>query len=137
MQLQILEAQNDESYIQCEPIEEFRIFDVIVDKEEKDIFKILIAYGQDLEKLQPVVNMYMEWINNCENELTVYFQKLLGEQLPIHWMKDIEVYTASIVFNSLDDYGATISFSAECVAGDHIIELDFEKDDIIDNRLVG
>ena len=37
MQLQISEEQNDESYIRCEPIEEFRIFDIVVDKEETDM----------------------------------------------------------------------------------------------------
>lgn len=52
-------------------------------------------------------------------------------------MKSIEVYTASIVFNGIDDYGATISFGAECVAGDHIIELYFEKEEISGNGLVG
>ena len=137
MQLQLLEEQNDERYMRYHPIEEFRIFDVMIDKEETDVFEILIAYGQELEKLLPIVKMYMEWLNNCNNELTIYFQELLGEELPIHWMKDIEVYTASIVFNSLDDYGATISFGAECVAGDHIIEIDFEMDEIINNRLIG
>lgn len=137
MQLQILKEQNDERYIRCEPIDEFRIFNITVDKEEADMFEILIAKGQDLQKLWPVVNMYMEWLNNCEKELTVYFQEQLGEKLPIHWMKDIEVYTVSIVFNSQDDYGATISLGAECIVGDHIIELDFEKDEIKDNRLVG
>ena len=38
--------------------------------------------------------------------------------------------------NNLDDYGATITF-AESVFSDHIIELDFEKEEIIDNRLNG
>ena len=94
MQLQILEEQDDERYIKCEPIEEFRIFDVVVDKEEIYMFEIFIAKGQDLEKLQPV-------------------------------------------FNSIDDYGATISFGAEDIFGDHIIELNFEKDEIEDNGLVG
>ncbi len=137
MQLKILEEQNDESYIRCEPIEEFRIFDVVVDKEETDMFEILIAKGQDLEKLQSVVDRYMDWLNNCEKELTVYLQEQLGEELPIHWTKDIEVYAASIVFNSIDDYGATISFGEEEVVGDHIVELYFDKDKIVDNGLVG
>ena len=42
-----------------------------------------------------------------------------------------------VLFNSIEDYGATISFGAECVAGDHIVELYFEKEEIIDNILVG
>lgn len=137
MQLQMLEAQDDDRYIKYEPIEEFRIFNVVADKEETDMFEILIAKGQDVEKLQSVVDMYMDWLNNCEIELTNYLQEQLSEELPIQWMKSIEVYTASIVFNGIDDYGATISFGAECVAGDHIVELYFEKEEIIDNILVG
>lgn len=137
MQLQMLEEQDDDRYIKYEPIEEFRIFNVVADKEETDMFEILIAKGQDVEKLQPVVDMYMDWLNNCEKELTNYLQEQLAEELPIHWMKGIEVYTASIVFNGIDDYGATISFGAECVAGDHIVELYIEKEEIIDNTLVG
>lgn len=137
MQLQMLEEQDDDRYIKYEPIEEFRIFNVVADKEETDMFEILIAKGQDVEKLQSVVDMYMDWLNNCEIELTNYLQDQLAEELPIQWMKSIEVYTASIVFNGIDDYGATISFGAECVAGDHIVELYFEKEEIIDNILVG
>lgn len=101
------------------------------------MFEIFIAKGQDLEKLQPVVNVYMDWINNCEKELTAYLQEQLEEELPIHWMQDIEVYTASVVFNCTDDYGATISFGVEDIFGDNIVELNFEKDEIIDNGLVG
>lgn len=137
MQLQMLEEQDDDRYIKYEPIEEFRIFNVVADKEETDMFEILIAKGQDVEKLQSVVDMYMDWRNNCEIELTNYLQEQLAEELPIQWMKSIEVYTASIVFNGIDDYGATISFGAECVAGDHIVELYFEKEEIMDNTLVG
>lgn len=137
MQLQMLKEQKDEHYIKYEPIEEFRIFNVVVDKEETDMFEILIAKEQDLEKMQSGIVRYMGWINNCERELTNYLQEQLGEELPIYWIKDIEVYAASIVFNSIEDYGATISFGAECVAGDHIIELYFEKEEISGNGLVG
>lgn len=137
MHLRMLEEQNNERYIRYHPIEEFQILGVVVDKEETEMNEILIAKGQNLEKLQSLVNMYMDWLNSCENEVTEYLQEELGEELPSHWMKDIEVYSADVVFNSIDDYGATISFCAECVAGDHIIELHFEKEDIIDNVLVG
>ena len=60
--------QDDDRYIKYEPIEEFRIFNVVADREETDMFEILIAKGQDVEKLQPVVEMYMDWLNNCEIE---------------------------------------------------------------------
>lgn len=42
-----------------------------------------------------------------------------------------------VLFNSIEDYGATISFGTECVAGDHIIELYLEKEEISGNGLVG
>lgn len=137
MQFEILEEQNDDRYLRCYPVGEFRIFRVAVGKEETEVYEILIAIGQDLQKLQPIINMYLEWFNNCEKELMVYIQEQLGETLSIHWAEDVEVYSASIVFNSVDDYGATISFSAEGVLGGHIVELDFEKCEIVDNRLLG
>lgn len=137
MQLQMLEVQDDENYIRYVPCDKFRIFGVMVEREEIDVFEIIIAKNQDLKKLQPVVDMYMDWLNNCEKVLTVYLQEQLGEELPTHWMKNIEVYTASVVFNSINDYGATISFGAEEIFGDHIVELNFEKDEIENNGLVG
>ena len=137
MQLTILEEPNEERYLRCHLVEEFRIFNIVIDKEEAKMYEILIAIGQDLQKLQPVVNMYLEWLNNCEEELTVYIEKQLGEPLSVHWMEEIEVYAVSIVFNDVDDYGATISFGMEDVFGDHIVELDFEKCEIIGNRLIG
>ncbi|MBQ3546805.1 MAG: hypothetical protein IJA34_17745 [Lachnospiraceae bacterium] len=137
MQLKILEVQDNERYIRCAPSDEFRIFDVFVDKEEMDMFEIFIAKEQDLKKIKPVFDMYMDWLNSCEKELTEYLQEQLGEELPIHWMKDIEVYSVSIVFNSIDDYGATISFGVEGIFGEHIVEINFEKNEIEDNGLVG
>ena len=88
-------------------------------------------------KLQPVVSDYLEWLNNCDDKLTEYIQEQLGELLPDNWTEDIEVYTASIVFNSVDDYGATISLGADSVFVDHIVELDFDKREIEGNRLNG
>lgn len=137
MKLEIVEEQSDERYLCYRPVEEFRIFHTEVDKEDVELYHISIAVGQDLQELQPVVSDYLEWLNNCEKELTEYIQEQLGESLPTNWTEDIEVYTASIVFNSEEDYGATISFGAECVFGDHIVELDFDKREIVANGLNG
>lgn len=44
MQLQMLEESDDERYIKYEPVEEVRIFDVVVNKEETDMFEIVELY---------------------------------------------------------------------------------------------
>lgn len=137
MQLKMIKNQEDNCYIKYKPIGEFPIFSVVTGTEETDIFEVLIAKGQDLEMLQPAINMYMNQLNNCENKLVNYLQNQLGEELPAYWKNDIEVYAASIIFNSIEDYGATISFSAAYVAGGHIIEIYFEKEDIVDSVLIG
>lgn len=137
MRLENINEQNDERYLCYRPVEAFRIFNTNVDKEDVELYHISIAVGQVLQELQPVVGDYLEWLNNCEKELTEYIQEQLGEQLPTNWTEEIEVYTASIVFNSVEDYGATISFGAESVFGEHIVELDFDKRVIEANGLNG
>lgn len=137
MKLENIKEQNDERYLCYCPVEEFRIFRTEVDKEDVELYHISIAVGQDLQELQSIVSDYLKWLNNCEKELTEYIQEQSGEPLPTNWTEDIEVYTASIVFNSVEDYGATISFGVECVFGDHIVELDFEKREIVANGLNG
>ena len=54
MQLTILEEPNEERYLRCHLVEEFRIFNIVIDKEEAKMYEILITIGQDLQKLQPV-----------------------------------------------------------------------------------
>lgn len=137
MELENIEDQNDERYLCYRPVEEFRIFRTEVDKEDVEMYRISIAVGQDLQEVQPLVSNYLEWLNNCEKELTEYIQAQLGESLPANWIEDIEVYTASIVFNSVEDYGATISFGAESAFGGHIVELEFDKREIVANGLIG
>ena len=137
MKLKNIEEQNNERYMCYHPLEEFRIFRIEVDKEDVEMYQISIAVGQDLQEVQPFVSNYLEWLNNCEKELTEYIQAQLGESLPTSCIEDIEVYTASIVFNSVEDYGAIISFGAESVFGGHIVELEFDKREIVANGLIG
>lgn len=137
MQLENMEEQNDERYLCYRPVEAFRIFHAEVDKEDVEMHGIFIAVGLDLQEMQSVVSEYLEWLDNCEKELTDYIQIQLGEPLPCNWLADIEICGTSIVFNSADDYGATISFGAESVFGGHIVELEFDKREIVANGLIG
>ncbi len=45
-------------------------------------------------------------------------------------------YHASITFNRADDYGATIS-CGDPIISDHILEIDFEREEVADMRLNG
>lgn len=46
------------------------------------------------------------------------------------------MYLFNVTFNNEEDYEATISFG-ECIYEDHIVEIDFEKEEIVDNRFKG
>lgn len=67
---------------------------------------------------------------------TSYFSSKLGERLPEDWFENIEVYSASLTFITLEDFGATISFG-ESVFSDHIIEFYFDKFEITNDVLNG
>ena len=60
----------------------------------------------------------------------------LKEDVDDSWFNELEVYSADITFNSLEDYGATIS-CGDNILVDHILEFDFEKDQIVDIRMNG
>ena len=134
MKLKMLQEQIDDRYIAYQPIDTFMIFQKELDKDETEMYEILIESKQDIEKLEPVVSKYINWLNNCESEIRTHIVELIGESLPDSWMDDMEIYSASIVFNSAEDYGATISFSACEALGDCVVEVDFDKEKIAEVR---
>lgn len=83
-----------------------------------------------------LIQKYLEWLGDCCDVVRAYLEETTGEELPDDWEEYIEIYSASITFISEEDYGATVSFG-ESIFKDHIIELEFEKEEIINNCLNG
>lgn len=134
MKLKMLQEQIDGRYIAYQPVDTFMIFQKELDKDETEMYEILIEAKQNVEEMEPMVLNYINWLNDCESELRTRISELIGESLPDDWMSDVEIYSASIVFNSVEDYGATISFSAYETLGDCVVEVDFDKEKIEEVR---
>ena len=79
---------------------------------------------------------YLKWLGSCIDVVKRYIEELSGELLTEEWKDSIEINSVDVTFNNEEDYGATISFG-ECIYEDHIVEIDFEKEKIVDYRLEG
>lgn len=123
----------DDRYNCYHPIIPLQVFNSLVDSDDCEI-NISIEY--DIIQILPIFNNYLEWLKHCKNEVVEYFSKKIDEKLPKEWFENIEVYNFSFTLNNLDDFGATVFFG-ESIFVDHIIELDFEKYEIVDDGLNG
>lgn len=123
----------DNIYISYHPTEPIKIFNCKVDMSECEFN---ISKKLCWREILPVLTDYLEWLALCENELKCYFASKLEENLPRDWFRKIEVYSASITFLTLDDFGASIAFG-ESIFQDHTIELEFEQKEIVNDILIG
>ena len=123
----------DDRFISYHPTKSIEIFSHIVEP-----LNCIINVSNDLMWVEvfPILTSYLEWLAGCKNELINYFGRRLGEDLPEAWFRNIEVYDVDITFLTLNDYGATVSLG-ESLFPDHVIELDFEKYEIDNDRLNG
>lgn len=104
----------------------------------KDIedLKIYISKETSLENVIDSINQYLIWINQCGEILRDYYESELGEKVYDDWFSHIEVYDADIVFNSIEDYGATI-YCGDQVICDHSLEIQFDGMNVETIRLNG
>lgn len=130
--------QDDEYYICYHPSTDTEILHCSV---ESDSVTFYLATGYSLDEVLPLINKYLEFLKGCTDELSEYIQSKTDENLPDNWTENIEVYDVDITIDAPDDFGATVSLGEieghESVLGDHILELDFERYEIVDDRLNG
>ncbi len=127
---------SDDKYYCYHPIIQVQIFNCLIDADTVKECEINIARDCNISEMLPLINEYLNWLKECDKELTSYFGNKLTTIIPEKWFESIEVYRFSITFNSADDYGATIS-CGESLFNDHIIDFEFEEFQIIDDRLNG
>lgn len=130
---EILEDE-DERYLCYKPKYECDVFGKKVDCDNYELFI-------KKDKKQRYINnevliKYLKWLESCIDVVKRYIEELSGELLTEEWIDSIEIYSVDVIFNNEEDYGATISFG-ECIYEDHILEIDFEKEEIVDNRFKG
>ena len=131
--IEVLEDE-DERYLCFKPKYGCDVFGKKVDCDDYELF-IKRDEKQRYINNGVLIN-YLKWLGSCIDVVKRYIEELSGEFLTEEWKDSIEIYSVDITFNNEEDYGATISFG-ECIYEDHIMELDFEKEEIVDNRLKG
>lgn len=129
----LAENIEDDGYNCYFPSEKQKVFGSLVDYDEYEIY---ISKEFEISDILKELNVYMDFLSSCKKEVIEYFESKTGDKLPEEWFNTIEVYNASITFNSADDFGATVVFS-EGELDDCIFELDFEKFEITDDRFEG
>lgn len=122
-----------DEFVKYRPITPIQIFEYQLDKRECEI---QISKALSKETIAPILIDYLKWLAWCENEVKCYFAEKLNESLPTDWFQSIEVYNADITFVTLEDFGAVITLG-ESIFPDHIVELYFEKYEIVDDGLIG
>ncbi|WP_010243300.1 hypothetical protein [Acetivibrio cellulolyticus] len=113
-----------------------QIFNYSIEAEDLQEVKIYISTNIQIESIFNEMVSYLTWFSKCETELRTYYEIELHEKVNDTWFDEIEVYRVDFTFNSKDDYGATISCGDTILVG-HILEIDFEREQVTDIRLNG
>ena len=96
-------------------------------------YEIYISKDCVFDDIAPMLNKYIDWLSDCKSEIIRYFENKTNDGKLENKPKEIEVYNASITFNSLEDFGATVVFG-ENASEDQIFELNFDKFEIINDK---
>lgn len=113
-----------------------RIFNHLL--EDEDLEEVYIYVANDIQLvsiINHIVN-YIDWFATCETVLKTYYENKLGEEVYDAWFNDIEVYRVDITFNNEYDYGATV-YCGDRIYLDHALEINFDKNNILDIGLNG
>ena len=130
------ELNSDDRYNSYRLTVPIKIFQYTLMDDDLEEFELNVNKKILLEDIIYKINEYINWLQNCDQELTKYYEKQLDETINENWVNELEIYNVSITFDALDDYGATIS-CGDNILSDHILEFDFEKNEIIDVRMNG
>ena len=129
--LELNDDLTDEDYNCYNPLKPISILGY----DEIDAEAITISISKKLhnDQVMELLNNYLDFLMNCEEQIESYFSGMLSVELNEDWLDDIEVYELSITINTNDDYGATMVLS-NAAFGDCDIEIDFDKETIEDHR---
>lgn len=128
--------ESDSSYTCYNLTTSIRIFNHLIADENLEEVNIYVSGNAELAAIIRYIIQYIEWFSSCEKVLKSYYENKLNENVYDTWFEDIEVYRVDITFNDEDDYGATI-YCGDRIFLDHALEIEFDKESIIDIRLNG
>ncbi len=131
-----LEEESDESY-RCYTLSHtVQIFKHCIQDEDLNDFRIYVSTNTPLDSIVIKIKDYIKWFSTCETVFREYYENELHEKVHKNWFNEIEVYRVDITFNSIADYGATIS-CGDNILHDHIMMIDFDQEHIQAIKLNG
>lgn len=131
-----LEEESDESY-RCYILSNtVQIFKHCIQDEDLNDVRIYVSTNTSLNSIVIKIEDYIKWFSTCETVFREYYENELHEKVHKNWFNEIEVYRVDITFNSIADYGATIS-CGDNILHDHIIMIDFDQEHIQAIKLNG
>lgn len=128
--------ESDDRYICYNLNKSIMIFNCLIEGENLSDVQIYVSNNIKLESIRKEILDYIEWFSKCKNILTSYYENRLNEKVPDKWFENIEIYRVDITFVNENDYGATI-YCGDTVFLDHSLEIEFEKENVIDIILNG
>lgn len=128
------ESETTEKYICYSLRQKIQIFNCQL-QDDADC-SIYVANNLDIDSMGNKLKSYIDELNNCSEKLTSYYEKEINEEVYDNWFNDIEVFSIEIIFNSIDDYGATI-ICGDQILQDHTLEIYFDKNEIEQIILIG
>ncbi|MCP1183766.1 hypothetical protein [Paenibacillus sp. 1781tsa1] len=131
-----LEEESDESY-RCYTLSNtVQIFKHCIQDEDLNDVRIYVSTNTSLNSIVIKIEDYIKWFSTCETVFREYYENELHEKVHQNWFNEIEVYRVDITFNSIADYGATIS-CGDNILHDHIMMIDFDREHIQAIKLNG
>lgn len=131
-----LEEESDESY-RCYTLQNtVQIFKHCIQDEDLNDVRIYVSTNTPLDSMVNKIEDYIKWFSICETVFREHYENELQEKVHQNWFNEIEVYHADITFNSITDYGATIS-CGDYILHDHIMVIDFDREQIQAIHLIG
>lgn len=128
--------KNDAQYVSYHLKSDVHILGRTIHATDDIDVEISIATNENIENVLEMMNTYFEYLGKCKEQLIKYIESEAGEEtLPSDWFENFDIFSVSITINSTEDYGAVIAVDDEYFG--HIIELYFDKENIVDNILLG
>ncbi|MGO4729670.1 hypothetical protein [Paenibacillus sp. 2KB_22] len=131
-----LEEESDESYRCYTLLNTVQIFKHYIQDEDLNDVRIYVSTNTSLNSIVIKIEDYIKWFSTCETVFREYYENELHEKVHKNWFNEIEVYRVDITFNSIADYGATIS-CGDNILHDHIMMIDFDQEHIQAIKLNG
>ena len=92
------ELNSDDRYNSYRLTVPIKIFQYTLMDDDLEEFELYVSKKILLQDIIYKINEYINWLQNCEQELKKYYEKQLHETVNKNWFNELEIYNVSIIF---------------------------------------